>query len=62
VAAVTIEEQVERYLDDCAQIKWLNPKYHPTAAGACKMIPHNGDKETAALIKAAFGKLRRTLP
>lgn len=32
----------------------LDPKYHPTADGAVKMIPHNGDKTEARKIREAF--------
>jgi hypothetical protein len=32
----------------------LDPKYHPTADGAVKMIPHNGDQAEARKIRQAF--------
>jgi hypothetical protein len=40
-----------------AQGSALNPEHHPTAAGACKMIPHGGDTAKAAQIRAAFREL-----
>ena len=54
--------QVLEYLAYC---KWagawleargssLDPKYHPTADGAVKMIPHGGDATRAREIRAAF--------
>jgi hypothetical protein len=32
----------------------LDPKHHPTAAGAVKMIPHGSDPAEAAKIRQAF--------
>lgn len=43
--------QVRDYLADCARAG-IADRYHPTAAGAVKMIPHR--KGEAALIRAAF--------
>ena len=41
------------YLADC-RTKGLDPKYHPTAAGAVKVIGHRADPAEAAAIRAAF--------
>jgi hypothetical protein len=38
----------------------LDPKYHPTADGAVKMIPHGGDATRAKEIRAAFRELTET--
>ena len=32
----------------------LDPRYHPTADGAVKCIPHNGDTAEAKKIRQAF--------
>ena len=32
----------------------LDPKYHPTEAGACRMIPHRSDTAEARKIREAF--------
>jgi hypothetical protein len=53
---------VVRYVDDCGAAAWqmpggLDPRYHPTADGAVKMIPHGGDAGRAAAIRAAFQEL-----
>ena len=32
----------------------LDPRYHPTEAGACKMIPHDGSPAEAKKIREAF--------
>lgn len=56
------EQQVRAYLADCARVaaelqakgSALDPKYHPTADGAVKMIPHGGDPAKAKQIRAAF--------
>lgn len=32
----------------------LDPKYHPTEAGACRLIFHNGDPAEARKIREAF--------
>jgi hypothetical protein len=50
---VGVDERVAEYLADCAAAPWLERKYHPTAAGAVKLIYHRGPGEAAA-IKAAF--------
>ena len=47
--------EVRAYLADCAWHRaQLDPAYHPTAAGAVKMIPHGGDPEAAEQIRQAF--------
>ena len=35
----------------------LDPKYHPTADGAAKMIPHNSVSAEARKIREAFREL-----
>ena len=35
----------------------LDPKYHPTADGAAKMIPNGGDAGRAKAIRQAFREL-----
>ena len=52
-------QQVRDYLAYCRQA-WkelrgnLDPRYHPTADGAVKLIPHNGDPAEARKIREAF--------
>ena len=56
------EDQVRAYLADCrraaaemdARGSAMDPRYHPTADGACKLIPHGGDPAEAAKIRQAF--------
>jgi hypothetical protein len=56
------ERLVRAYLSDCARAAaWLearhsslHPRFHPTLAGALKMIPHGGDAGKAAKIRAAY--------
>jgi hypothetical protein len=63
-------EPVREYLTYCrksaAQLKAagsaLDPKYHPTADGAAKMIPHDGDAGRAKAIRQAFRELTATPP
>jgi hypothetical protein len=53
---------VREYLDYCRraareltlQGSALDPKYHPTEAGACRLICHGGDTAEAKKIRAAF--------
>lgn len=60
--AVPYRAEVAAYIADCqdasrqleARGSGLNPRYHPTAAGAVKMIPHHGDKQAAAAIRQAY--------
>ena len=35
----------------------LDPKYHPTEAGACKLIPHSSVPAEARKIREAFREL-----
>lgn len=59
------ETRVREYLAYCrtaaADLKAagsaLDPKYHPTADGAVKMIPHRGDPAEAKKIRQAFADL-----
>jgi hypothetical protein len=61
------ETQVRDYLAYCeraaAQIaaagSSLDPKYHPTADGAVKMIAHQGDPAEARKIREAYLELAR---
>ena len=47
--------EVRAYITDCQRCcDQLNPKYHPTAGGAVKMIPHGGSAEQARQIRDAF--------
>ena len=55
-------QAVRAYLADCelaaaemeAAGSSLDPKSHPTADGAVKMIPHGGNSAEAAKIRQAF--------
>lgn len=38
----------------------LDPKYHPTADGAVKMIPHRGEMAEAKKIRQAFCEATET--
>jgi hypothetical protein len=46
-------EQVQAYLRDCRGAADLDPRYHPTPAGAVKVIYHQGAAQ-AAQITSAF--------
>jgi hypothetical protein len=49
-----VSRQIDIYRQDCyAARAILNPAYHPTAAGALRVIFHRGP-EQAAQIRAAF--------
>jgi hypothetical protein len=49
------ETQVRAYLADCEQASVkLDPRYHPAADGAAKMIPHGGVPAVAKKIREAF--------
>ena len=58
-------EQVRAYLAYCreaaawmaAQRSALDAQYHPTAAGAVKMIPHDRDPAGAKAIRQAYTEL-----
>ena len=64
------EPAVRVYLRYCKQAaaelklqgSHLDPKYHPTADGAVKMIPHGGDAGDAAKIRQAFRDLAGDKP
>lgn len=45
--------QVRAYLADCARYGWIDRAYHPTEAGAAKLIWHR-TPEDEEHIKAAF--------
>jgi hypothetical protein len=52
------EADVRAYIADCQRHRsQLDPKYHPTADGAVKMIPHNGNAEAAEQIRQTFTAL-----
>jgi hypothetical protein len=45
--------EARAYLADCAAYPWLDRTYHPTEAGAVKLIGHRTSEEEDQ-IKAAF--------
>lgn len=45
--------EVRAYLADCRACPWIDPAYHPTEAGAVKVIAHRNSEEENQ-IKAAF--------
>ena len=57
--------QVREYLAYCEAAREqlearggrVDPRYHPSADGAVKMIPHGSDKARATAIRQAFGEL-----
>jgi hypothetical protein len=57
--------QIREYLAYCeaareqleARRGRVDPRYHPSADGAVKMIPHGSDKARAAAIRRAFSEL-----
>ena len=52
------EAEVRAYLADCVRHRaQLDPAYHPTAAGAVKMIPHGANPDQAEQIRQAFTAL-----
>jgi len=61
---------VRRYLADCRKAaaeleaagSFLDPKYHPTADGACKLIAHRGVPAEAAKIREAFRSVQASMP
>jgi hypothetical protein len=46
-----LRAQVRRYLADCKRAG-LASAYHPTAAGACKVIYHQGTAQRLQIIRA----------
>jgi hypothetical protein len=56
-----VSRQVDIYRQDCYTARaLLNPAYHPTAAGALKVIWHRGP-EQADQIRAAFERRPRVV-
>jgi hypothetical protein len=56
-----VSRQVDIYRQDCyAARATLNPAYHPTAAGAARVIFHRG-AEQAEQIRAAFERRERVV-
>jgi len=61
------DQQVRDYLAYCRQA-WkelrgnLDPRYHPTADGAVKLIAHNGVAAEAKRIREAFRELAGVTP
>lgn len=59
------DDQVRAYLKDCREAgrelklrgSFLDPKAHPTADGAVKLIPHRGVPAKAKQIREAFQRL-----
>jgi hypothetical protein len=64
-ATADYADQVREYLAYCeaarAQVEArggrVDPRYHPSADGAVKMIPHGSDRARADVIRRAFGEL-----
>ena len=64
------DQQVRSYLRYCERSRremeaagsHLDPKYHPTEAGALKLIFHGGDTAKAAQIRQAFREITGTEP
>lgn len=64
------DQQVRSYLRYCERSRremeaagsHLDPKYHPTADGACKLIPHSSVPAEAAKIRQAFREITGTEP
>jgi hypothetical protein len=62
--------QVREYLAFCEQSRaelaalgrTLDPKCHPTADGAVKLIAHRGNADEAEKIRQAFGELTGNAP
>ena len=57
--------QVREYLTYCEDARGqveasggrVDPRYHPSADGAVKMIPHGSDRARADVIRRVFGEL-----
>jgi len=64
------DQQVRSYLRYCERARremeaagsHLDPRCHPTEAGALKLIAHGGDTAKAAQIRAAFRELTEPGP
>jgi hypothetical protein len=69
-ADVDYAGQVRGYLAYCegargwlaARGRTLDPRYHPAADGAVKMIPHGSDRARAAAIRRVFAELTGGAP
>ena len=48
-------ETAREQLDACGGR--LDPRYHPSADGAVRMIPHGSDRARADVIRRVFGEL-----
>jgi hypothetical protein len=65
VDAADYAGQVREYLTYCEAAREqlearggrVDPRYHPSADGAVKMIPHGSDKARADAIRRAFSEL-----
>ena len=66
-AGVDYAAQVREYLAYCADARGqveahgfrVDPRHHPSAEGAVKMIPHGSDRASAEAIRRTFGELER---
>ena len=64
-ADVDYAGQVREYLAYCADARGqvgargfrVDPRHHPSAEGAVKMIPHGSDRARADVIRRTFGEL-----
>ena len=64
-AAADYADQVREYVAYCEDARGqlearggrLDPRYHPSADGAVKMIPHGSDRARADAIRQAFSEL-----
>jgi hypothetical protein len=57
---VELAVKMSDYLADCYAARgYLDPRYHPTEAGALKCIPHRNEREIAQ-IKWGFERMRKS--
>ncbi len=64
-AGVDYAGQVREYLASCAEARAqveargfrVDPRHHPSAEGAVKMIPHGSDRARAEAIRQTFAEL-----
>ena len=64
-AAADYASPVREYLAYCEDARGqleargarLDPRYHPSADGAAKMIPHGSDRASADAIRRTFGEM-----
>jgi hypothetical protein len=69
-AAAGYAGQVREYLAYCADARGqveargsgVDARYHPSADGAVKMIPHGSDRVRAEAIRQAFAELTSAVP